>query len=46
MGLARLGPTKLCKHGGPEFMFLGLFLNGFQWPLLLTWFNFNPSMDK
>ena len=18
----------------------------FQWPLLLTWFNFNPSMDK
>ena len=19
---------------------------GFQWPLLLTWFNFDPSMDK
>ena len=19
---------------------------GHQWPLLLTWFNFNPSMDK
>ena len=19
---------------------------GGQWPLLLTWFNFNPSMDK
>ena len=19
---------------------------GLQWPLLLTWFNFNPSMDK
>ena len=19
---------------------------GAQWPLLLTWFNFNPSMDK
>ena len=18
----------------------------YQWPLLLTWFNFNPSMDK
>ena len=20
--------------------------NGLLWPLLLTWFNFNPSMDK
>ena len=20
--------------------------NTFQWPLLLTWINFNPSMDK
>ena len=20
--------------------------NNDQWPLLLTWFNFNPSMDK
>ena len=23
-----------------------LCLSGHQWPLLLTWFNFNPSMDK
>ena len=23
-----------------------LFVKHPQWPLLLTWFNFNPSMDK
>ena len=22
------------------------FVGGHQWPLLLIWFNFNPSMDK
>ena len=30
-------------------IFANIFLNGIQtflWPLLLTWFNFNPSMDK
>ena len=26
--------------------FLSWLLLGHQWPLLLTWFNFNPSMDK
>ena len=24
----------------------GLVLSSHQWPLLLTWINFNPSMDK
>ena len=24
----------------------GTVLGHYQWPLLLTWFNFNPSMDK
>ena len=33
MGLARLQPTnKLCMHGDPEFMILGLFLKGFLAP--------------
>ena len=28
--------------GGPLINF---FVLSYQWPLLLTWFNFNPSMD-
>ena len=23
-----------------------IYIDSFLWPLLLTWFNFNPSMDK
>ena len=26
--------------------YLGPSYKDHQWPLLLTWFNFNPSMDK
>ena len=42
-GLARTGDIPL-----PEQMMTQLpnDLMRYQWPLLLTWFNFNPSMDK
>ena len=43
-------------HGHGDFFFVGVWPNtckfsnlswlGVLWPLLLTWFNFNPSMDK
>ena len=37
--------TKLVKKLQPQVIIIDTCLQ-YQWPLLLTWFNFNPSMDK
>ena len=37
-----LCPNSLSKVG----IYVAMLEKDFQWPLLLTWFNFNPSMDK
>ena len=28
------------------FLVVDISMDFYKWPLLLTWFNFNPSMDK
>ena len=33
-------------HGVAQVQYVSVGSNYYQWPLLLTWFNFNPSMDK
>ena len=45
------GNSHLIAHTYTDNLNYGLFWNWInhtedQWPLLLTWFNFNPSMDK
>ena len=38
--------TPLCDTMGVSILCLAWLTIAQQWPLLLTWFNFNPSMDK
>ena len=36
----------LSETKSKSLQYLAIFLIYNLWPLLLTWFNFNPSMDK
>ena len=36
----------VCGAMSDKLMVANVMANKDQWPLLLTWFNFNPNMDK